>query len=152
MPVMSTVIASTAIAASTVTVPVVNVEPIVRNQPAMVQVEHCTNIARHYDSGDRSVIGGVIGGVIGSQIGRDDNTRRIMTGVGAIIGTQIGSDYNRNPTVHYSTNCTPTYVQRPIPTVTGYRVYYVVDGVTQSTVLSYDPGSQITLQRNYTVR
>lgn len=153
MPVsMTTAVATVAIAASTQTVPVTSVNPIIQNRPVMVQEQHCTDVVRHYDNGDRSIIGGIIGGVVGSQIGNDSNTRRIMTGVGAIIGTQVGSDYNTNPRVHYSTHCAPSYVQRAVPTVTGYKVTYVIDGITQSSIMSYDPGSHITVQRNYSVR
>lgn len=153
MPVsMTSTVATVAIAAATQVVPVTSVDPIIQNRPAMVQQQHCTNIARGYDNGDRSVIGGIIGGIVGSQIGNDNNTRRIMTGVGAVVGSQVGRGYNTNPTVTYDTHCAPTYVQRPIPTVVGYKVTYVVDGVMQSTVMSYDPGSHITVQRNYSVR
>ena len=155
MPVtMSSAVASVALAtaAATQTVPVSNVEPLVENRVVTVQEQHCTDVVRSYDNGDRGVVGGIIGGLIGSQIGNDQNTRRIMTGVGAIIGTQVGSDHNTNPTVRYSTHCAPSYSQKAIPTIVGYRVTYVVDGVMQSTVLGYNPGSHITVQRSYSVR
>ena len=154
MPVTSTTVAVVAMAASVATqvVPVTSVEAIVQNAPVMVQEQHCTNVVQGHDNGDRSVIGGIIGGIVGSQIGHDQNTRRIMTGVGAIVGTQIGSQHNTHPHVRYSTHCAPSYVQRAVPTVTGYRISYVVDGVMQSTIMSYNPGSHITLQRTYSVR
>ena len=91
-------------------------------------------------------MGGVLGGLIGSQIGRDEDAIRIMTGVGAIIGTQaVNSPF-------YNTRCAPTYHQQAVPTVVGYNVVYVVDGVQQSSVMRYNPGSHVTIQRNYTVR
>ena len=153
MPVsMTTAIATVAVAATTQTVPVTSVQPIVQNQPVMVQQQLCTDVVRSYDNGDRSALGGVIGGIIGSQIGHDNNTRRIMTGVGAILGTQAASNYNTNPSVSYSTHCAPSYTQQVVPTVVGYNVTYVVDGVMQSTVMNYNPGSHVTIQRNYSVR
>ena len=155
MPVsMTTAAATVAIAATaaTQTVPVTSVQPIIENRVITVQEQHCTDVVRHYDNGDRAVIGGVIGGIIGSQIGNDHNTRRIMTGVGAIIGSQVGSEHNTNPSVHYRTQCAPSYSQKAVPTVIAYRVTYVVDGVMQSSVLGYNPGSHITIQRNYSIR
>ena len=144
MPAVSTTIASTALAMSAAiqTVPVVSVEPIVRNEVVTVHTQRCQQVASHNDS----IVGGVVGGLIGSQIGRSEDTRRIMTGVGAIIGTQVVSSPS------YNTRCAPTYHQQAVPTVVGYNVTYVVDGVQQSTVMGYNPGSHVTIQRNYTVR
>jgi len=144
MPAISTTIASTALAMSAAvqTVPVVSVEPIVRNEVVTVHTQQCQQVASY----DNSIVGGVIGGLIGSQIGRDDSTRRVMTGVGAIIGSQAVSSPS------YNTRCAPTYHQQAVPTVVGYNVVYVVDGVQQSTVMRYNPGSHVTIQRNYTVR
>lgn len=144
MPVISSTIASTALAVSAAvqTVPVQSVEPIIRNEVVTVHTQQCQRVA----SQDNSIVGGVIGGLIGSQIGHDQDTRRIMTGVGAIIGTQVAN----SPT--YNTRCAPTYHQQAVPTVVGYNVTYVVDGIRQSTVMSYNPGSHVTIQRNYTVR
>lgn len=152
MPVVSSMIASTAIAAATITVPVTSVNPVVENRPMMIQEQQCTNIVNSYDNGDRALLGGIIGGVIGSNIGKDHNTRRIMTGVGAILGARAGSQHNTNPTVTYNTHCAPTLVQRPVPTVVAYNVSYILDGVTQTSVMSYDPGPTLTLQRTYQVR
>jgi len=144
MPVVSNTIASAALALSTATqtVPVQSVEPIIRNEAVTVHTQSCQQVASY----DNSIVGGVVGGLIGSQVGRSNDTRRIMTGVGAIIGTQVVS----SPSYH--TRCAPTYHQQAVPTVVGYNVTYVVDGVLQSTVMNYNPGSHITIQRNYTVR
>jgi uncharacterized protein YcfJ len=142
MPVLSTTIASAALAVSAQTVPVQSVEPIIRNEVVTVHTQQCQQVV----SQNNSIVGGVIGGLIGSQIGRDQDTRRIMSGVGAIIGSQAAN----SPT--YNTRCAPTYHQQAVPTVVGYNVTYVVDGIQQSTVMSYNPGSHVTVQRNYTVR
>jgi len=144
MPVISSTIASAAMAVSAAvqTVPVQSVEPIIRNEVVTVHAQQCQQVI----SQNNSIVGGVIGGLIGSQIGHDQDTRRIMTGVGAIIGSQAAN----SPT--YTTRCAPTYHQQAVPTVVGYNVTYVVDGIRQSTVMSYNPGLHVTIQRNYTVR
>jgi len=144
MPVISSTIASTAMAISAAvqTVPVQSVEPIVRNEVVTVHTQQCQQVV----SQNNSIVGGVIGGLIGSQIGHSEDTRRIMTGVGAIVGSQTAN----SPT--YNTRCAPTYHQQAVPTVVGYNVTYVVDGIRQSTVMSYNPGSHVTVQRNYAVR
>lgn len=153
MPVsMTNIIASTALSAAVQTAPVVSVEPLVVNEPVMVQTQHCTDVVRSYDNGDRSVLGGIIGGVIGSQIGHDQNTRRIMTGVGAILGTQAASDYNRNPSVRYSTHCAPSYTQQVVPTIKGYKVTYIIDGIQQTSIMSYNPGQFVTVNRSYSIQ
>lgn len=138
---VTTLLASATIAAAIQTVPVVSVEPIIRNEVVTVHTQACS---QHQDS-HNSIVGGIVGGLIGSQIGRDESTRRTMTGVGAIIGSQAAQ-----PT--YVTRCAPTYSQQAVPTVVGYNVTYIVDGVRQSAVMSYNPGSHVTVQRNYTVR
>jgi uncharacterized protein YcfJ len=144
MPVISSTIASAAVVVSAAiqTVPVQSVEPIIRNEVVTVHTQQCQQVI----SENNSIVGGVIGGIIGSQIGRSEDTRRVMTGVGAIIGSQAAN----SPT--YNTRCAPTYHQQAVPTVVGYNVTYVVDGIRQSTVMSYNPGSHVTIQRNYTAR
>lgn len=144
MPVISSTIASTAFAMSAAvqTVPVHSVQPIIRNEVVTVHTQQCQQVA----SQNNSIVGGVLGGLIGSQIGRNEDSRRIMTGVGAIIGSQAAN----SPT--YNTRCAPTYHQQAVPTVVGYNVTYVVNGMLQSTVMSYNPGSHVTIQQNYTVR
>ena len=149
MPVVSNTIASAALALSTATqtVPVQSVEPIIRNEPVTVHMQSCQQVANVVlGASVGAIVGGVVGGIIGSQVGRSNDTRRMMTGVGAIIGSQVVN----SPSYH--TRCAPTYHQQAVPTVVGYNVTYVVDGVLQSTVMNYNPGSHITIQRNYTVR
>lgn len=155
MPVMSTVVASTAVAATMAvqTVPVSSVEPIIQNRPVMVQESHCTPVQHSYGGGNGgTILGGIIGGAIGSQIGNSEGTRRVMTGVGAIIGAQHGRQYDSPPQVYYSQHCAPSYVQRAVPTITGYKVSYVVDGVPQTVVMSHNPGAYVTVERNYVIR
>lgn len=158
MPVsMTSAIASVAIAttAATQTVPVTSVEPIITNQPVMVQVQHCTGITQQQAASNQNVniIGGIIGGVIGSQIGNTENTKRIMTGIGAIVGSRLGNNgYSDPQQLLQTTHCAPTIQQHAVPTITGYNVSYIIDGIQQSTVLSYNPGSHITIQRSYTIR
>jgi uncharacterized protein YcfJ len=150
MPITSTIIASTAIAATaaTVTVPVTRTEPIIQNQPVMVKEYRCTNShAPSYDR-DRALLGGIVGGIIGSQMGHDQNSRRVFTGVGAVVGSHVGG---QGPSVPIS-HCGESYTQKAIPTVVGYRVSYIVDGVYQTSTMSYDPGSHVTIQRTYQVR
>lgn len=132
---------TSAIAAAVITAPVVSVEPIITNQPMMVQERLCHNVQNN----NNSVIGGVVGALIGSQIGSDNSTRRTMTGVGAVVGSQI---YN---TPSYHTQCGDSYVQRAIPTVTGYNVTYVLDGVYHTTAMRHNPGSHVTIQRSHRV-
>lgn len=142
MPI-STVITSTAIAATAAvqTIPVESVSPIIRNEVVTVHTQTCQQVADN----SNQIVGGIIGGLIGSQIGRSEDTRRVMTGVGAIVGSQ-------SVTPGVTTRCAPTYSQQAVPTVVGYNVTYVIDGVRQSTVMSYNPGSHVTVQRNYSVR
>lgn len=140
MPAITTTV-STAIAAAVISAPVVNVEPVIQNQPMMVQERLCQNV----QNDNNSIIGGVIGAVIGSQIGRSEDTRRVMTGVGAVVGSQI---YD---TPSYHTRCGDSYVQRPIPTVTGYNVTYILDGVYHTTTMRHNPGSHVTVQRGHRV-
>jgi uncharacterized protein YcfJ len=150
MPITSTVIASTALAmsAATVTVPVVSSEPIVRNEPVMTQEYVCTQTQRPTHDPNGALVGGIIGGVIGSQMGHDSSSRRVMTGIGAVIGSQVGGSGPSVPTSH----CGTTYVNRAVPTVVGYRVTYIVDGMHQTATMSYNPGSHVTIQRSYSVR
>jgi uncharacterized protein YcfJ len=142
MPV-SSLIASTAIAATvaTQTVPVESVSPIIRNEVVTVHTQSCQQVADN----SNQVVGGIIGGLIGSQIGRSEDTRRVMTGVGAIIGSQ-------SVTPGVATRCAPTYSQQAVPTVVGYNVTYILNGVRYSTVMSYNPGSHVTVQPTHTVR
>lgn len=142
MPI-SSFIASTAIAATAAvqTVPVESVSPIIRNEVITVHTQSCQQVADN----SNQVVGGIIGGLIGSQIGRSEDTRRVMTGVGAIIGSQ-------SVTPGVATRCSPTYSQQAVPTVVGYNVTYIINGVRQSTVLAYNPGSHVTVQQNYSVR
>lgn len=144
MPVISSTIASAALAVSAAvqTVPVHSVQPIIRNEVVTVHTQSCQQVANH----NNSIVGGIVGGLIGSQIGRNEDTRRIMTGVGAIIGSQSSN----SPT--YDTRCSPTYHQQAVPTIVGYNVTYVINGMLQSTVMNYNPGSHVTIQQNYTVR
>jgi len=139
----TTLVASTAIALTMTaqTVPVISVDPIIRNEVVTVHSQTCHQAIDN----NNSIVGGIVGGLIGSQIGRDEGTRRAMTGVGAIIGTQAVQP-------SYVTRCNPTYSQQAVPTVVGYNVTYVINGVRQSTVMSYNPGSHVTVQQNYTVR
>jgi len=126
---------------STQTVPVVSVEPIVRNEVITVHTQTCHQV----QDNSNSIVGGIVGGVIGSQIGSNESTRRTMTGVGAIIGTQVAQP-------SYVTRCHPTYSQQAVPTVVGYNVTYILNGVRYSTVMSYNPGSHVTVQPTHTVR
>lgn len=137
------VLTSTAMAATMAvqTIPVESVSPIIRNEVVTVHTQSCQQVADN----SNQVVGGIIGGLIGSQIGRSEDTRRVMTGVGAIIGSQ-------SVTPGVATRCSPTYSQQAVPTVVGYNVTYVIDGVRQSTVMSYNPGSHVTVQLNYSVR
>ena len=127
MPITSTVIASTALAvsAATATVPVVSSQPIIQNQPVMVKEYRCNQTQHQVQDRNAAIIGGIIGGVIGSQMGHDQNSRRILTGVGAVVGSQVGGSRDSMPISH----CGESYVQRAVPTVVGYRVTYIVDGV-----------------------
>lgn len=148
MPVTSSLIASTALVAATITVPVISTKPIVQNQPVMVKEYRCTESHRPSYDRDGALVGGIVGGIIGSTMGHDNNSRRILTGVGAVIGSQVGGQGPSAPISH----CGESYTQRAVPTIVGYNVTYVVDGIQQSTVLSYDPGSHVTVQRSYSVR
>lgn len=148
MPITSTIIASTAIAASTITAPVVSSDPIIRNEPVMVQEYVCNQVQRPTHDPNGAIVGGIIGGVIGSQMGHDSSSRRVMTGIGAVIGSQVGGQGPSVPTSH----CGTTYVNKAVPTVVGYRVTYVVDGVYQTATMSYNPGSHVTIQKSYQVR
>lgn len=136
-------LASATIAASTSaqTVPVVSVEPIVRNEVVTVHSQTCHQAIDN----SNSIVGGIVGGIIGSQIGQDESTRRAMTGVGAIIGSQAVQP-------GYVTRCSPSYSQQTVPTVVGYNVTYIFNGVRHSTVMSYNPGSHVTVQPSHTVR
>lgn len=149
MPITSFV-ASTAIAATAVsaTVPVIRTDPIVENRPVMVKEYRCNQTSRPTYDQNNAIVGGIIGGIIGSQMGHDSSSRRVMTGVGAVVGSQIGGVGPSVPITH----CGDSYTQRAVPTVVAYRVYYVVDGIQQSAILNYDPGSHITVERNYTIR
>lgn len=148
MPITSTIVASTTIAAAAITVPVVSTQPIIQNQPVMVQEYRCNQTQRPTYDQNSAIIGGIIGGVIGSQMGHDQNSRRILTGVGAVVGSQVGGVGPSAPITH----CGESYVQKAVPTVVGYRVTYVVDGIHQTATMSYDPGSHVTVQRSYNVR
>lgn len=149
MPITTT-IASVAIAtaASTVTVPVVRVDPIVQNVPVMTQQYTCNQTQQQVYDQDRALVGGIIGGIVGSQIGNDHSTRRVMTGIGAIMGAQAMGNGGSVPITH----CGTSYSQKAVPTVVAYNVTYVVDGIAQTTVMQHDPGQYITVQRTYVVR
>lgn len=135
----SILLASAIISAQTV--PVTSVEPIVRNEVVTVHAQTCHQVLDN----NNSIVGGIVGGLIGSQIGSNESTRRTMTGVGAIIGSQAAQP-------SYVTRCHPTYSQQAVPTVVGYKVTYILNGVSYSTVMNYHPGSHVTVQPTHTVR
>lgn len=146
---MTSVITSTAIAATmaSVSVPVTSVEPIIENRPVMQQTQHCFQ-EDHYSSGNtHSTIMGVLGAVAGSMIGKDESSRRIMTGVGAIAGTKYGQRYDTGPRINTTTRCVPSTQQRAVPFITGYKVSYMLDGKQRAVRMNYHPGTHIMINR-----
>lgn len=161
-----TAISATAIAAERA--PVKNVEPIVRNEIARGPVQNCTqvpvqrrnspggaigNLSDSIFGSTSGLTGAVIGGVIGHQIGKGRG-QDLATGVGVIIGSQIGDkESQREPgDVAYQTRCTTEYRDHLVPTIVGYRVTFVYNGREETTVLNYNPGQYVTVERPIVVR
>lgn len=164
-----TLISTTAIAAERV--PVKTVEPIVRNEVTRGPVQNCSQVPVHRSNRQPSggavgalsdsvfgstggLAGAVIGGVIGHQIGKGRG-QDLATGVGVIIGSQIGDKESQKESggdVVYQTRCTTEYRDHLIPTVVGYRVTFIYNGREETTVLNYNPGQYVTVERPIVVR
>ena len=146
---MNTLITSTAIAATmaSVSVPVTSVEPIYENRPVMQQTQYCFQEDRYSSGNTHQTVMGVLGAVAGSMIGKDESSRRIMTGVGALVGSRMGQRYDSGPRIHTSTRCVPSTQQRPLTFLTGYKVTYFLDGVKRIVKLDYHPGTHIMVNR-----
>lgn len=137
------ILAAAVISTTIQTAPVVSIDPVVRNEVVTTHLQSCNQVTVNNNN---SMVGAVVGGLIGSQIGRNDNTRLVMTGLGTIVGAQV---FN-NPS--YETHCTPTFAQQVVPTVIGYNVGYIVNGVRHSTFMTYNPGTHVTVYPTHTVR
>lgn len=137
------ILAAAVVSATVQTAPVVSIESVVRNEVVTTHLQSCNQVVVNNNN---SAFGAVIGGMVGSQIGNDDSTRIIMTGLGTFVGAQV---FN---TPSYETHCTPTFAQQVIPTVIGYNVSYILNGVRHSTFMTYNPGTHVTVYPTHTVR
>ena len=144
---------ASAVSAAIVTAPVINVQPIVSSEHVQVPRNVCTQVPTyHSGSNNGSIVGGIIGGVIGSEVGRDSSNRAALTGIGVLIGSQMGQANNTPPSYGSTTHCGVQYTSEYVQRVSSYQVTYQLDGVNYTTVMSYHPGSHVTVQRSHSVR
>ena len=138
----------------TITVPVVDVQPIETNESVMVKQDRCTPISTGYNNGRRGTeFGQIIGGVLGSMIGNNNSERRIGTAVGVIIGGRVGEKYNTPPGLIYgNAHCGHSYTNQVHRVIKGYKVTYEYMGRLETVTMNYHPGSYITLETSVRVR
>jgi len=151
---VSIIFVNNAHSAQSITVPVVDVQPIETNESVMVKQDKCTPIATGYNNGRRGTdFGQIIGGVIGSMIGSSNSERRIGTAVGVIVGGRVGERYNSAPGVIYgNTHCGHSYTNQVHRVIKGYKVTYEYMGRLETITMNYHPGSYITLETSVRVR
>ena len=149
-----TALTVTSVYANTITVPVIDVQPIERNESVMVKQDHCRPMVTGYNNGRRGTeFGQILGGVVGSMIGNSESERRIGTAMGVIVGGRIGERYNTPPGVVYGrTHCGHSYTNQVHRVIQGYKVTYEHMGRLETVTMNYHPGSYITLETTTRVR
>lgn len=150
--------------------PVTRVEPIIRNEPVMVEHNSCNHhpVHAHQQSSGGAIgaindtifgstgglVGAVVGGVVGNQIGGGTG-RQVARVAGVVIGAKMGDEYSRShnqPPAIFQARCATSYSNELQQVVVGYNVTYIFDGKVQTTVLPYNPGSYVNVQRTNVVR
>jgi len=143
----------------TVYVPVLDVEPVVREVMVRRPREECwleTAIVPDYRAQRRAagaaIAGGLIGGVIGHQFG-SGRGNDAMTLIGTLVGSAVASDaahrrsanagYGREVTTERCEMVTESY---PEERIDGYRVTYEYMGQRYETVMPQPPrGDRVRL-------
>ena len=138
---------ATTIATTSIQVPVTSVEPLIQNVPQVVPVPHCREIFQAQGPSN-NYTHKIIGGILGSMIGGNDSTRRIMTGVGVMAGDYLGGKEGK---VVHKTHCSTSWTNKLVKKNVGYRVTYLMDGQSYQQVMSYNPGTSLTIEKQITV-
>ena len=143
----------------TVFVPVLDVEPVVREVMVRRPREACwleTAVVPDYRAQRRAagaaIAGGLIGGVIGHQFGRGRGNDA-MTLIGTLVGSAVASDaahrrsagagYGREVTTERCEMVTESY---PEERIDGYRVTYEYMGQRYETIMPQPPrGERVRL-------
>jgi len=137
----------------TVTIPVIDVQPMEVAEARLVKGTMCTPIVTGYNNGRRGTdFGQIIGGILGSMVGNSESERRIGTAVGVIIGGRVGERHNTAPGLTYRNHCGETYSNQVQSIIEGYKVTYEYQGRLETVILNYDPGSYITLETTTRIR
>lgn len=136
----------------TVFVPVLDVEPLVREVMVRRPREECwleTSVVPDYRAQRRAagaaIAGGLIGGVIGHQFG-SGRGNDAMTVIGTLVGSAVASDaahrrsghaaYGREVTTE---RCETVMEAQPEERIDGYRVTYEYMGQRYETVMPRPP-------------
>ena len=146
-------------------VPVISSKPIVRQEAKLVPKKICREINSPTHSPIRNdyrpqssynnLGGQVLGGLLGSMIGKSDSTRRLMTGVGVIVGDRLTqnnhNNYQHPPPINHTTHCYSSWSNQVVNVVKGYEVWYELDGKQFKTILQYQPGPTIKVNKKIVV-
>ncbi|MGN6390141.1 MAG: glycine zipper 2TM domain-containing protein [Burkholderiaceae bacterium] len=126
---------------------VISVSP--RTEQINTPRQECTTVYQQYQRAPSGVaapvVGGVAGAILGNQVG-GGNGRTAATAIGAITGAIVGDRV---------ANEGPAYVERPVRQCrmvdhweqrnVGYAVTWEYHGYRSTSILPYDPGSQLRL-------
>ena len=94
-------------------------------------------------------LGGSIGALTGHFISRavtsSDVTRLLSTVAGTVVGSSIEKEFDGSTRI--VNDCTIKHNSYFEKVVTGYNVFYEIDGTRHSIFMNYDPGHKIRIKK-----
>ena len=130
-------------------VPIISSQPIIVRETKLVSKPICREIIQQptYNNSQSNLGGSIIGGIVGSMIGKNESTRRLMTGVGVVVGNEIANRNQNNPSVNHRTHCYSSWNNEVVEVISGYKVVYELNGKHYQTTIDYKPSHTITIQK-----